>query len=369
MLSLLSHLWASNVWSKKGEPRSLPAQKNTSIHSPAAGSTTISNLPSELILQIACWLPPSSAAALALCDHRLFAVLSGLSLTALQANNKERNLFLCNLSKDCINTFWCCRCEKLHLLTSDTGQKLKAEDRFSRTSQSRCKVQELENADEWLLEEAYMCSPCGPKLTREHAQVAINLNRHGFRSEADRFLNCASVTRCGAPGSYLPSGHQFHEFVVLDGQILARSQLWMFVSKARSYTLPAVVNHAACTHIDLTPDEDNPLRRQLQCKLIHLDADKDSCSSCRNSIRCEVCYTELWIDTKTVRRSKSSIKVLRITKWQCVASASLPPELMCGRATALRRDSVELKSIPAQGDIRIAFERETKRPFDMVGGY
>ncbi|CAF9926781.1 MAG: hypothetical protein HETSPECPRED_006426 [Heterodermia speciosa] len=363
MLSLLSHVWASNVWSKTGEPRSLPAQKKT--HSPAAGSTTISNLPSELILQIASWLSSSSAAALALCDHRLFAVLSGLSLAALQANNKERNLFLYNLSKDYIDTFWCCRCEKLHLLTYDTRQKLKAEDRFFRTAQSRCKAKELEDAYEWLLEEAYMYSPCGPKLTREHAQVAINLNRHGFQPEADRFLNCASVTRCGAPGNYLPSGHQFHEFVVLDGQIFARSQLWMFVSKAQSYTLPPVVNHAACDHIDLTPDEENPLRRQLQCKLIHLGADKDSCSSCQSYIRCEVCYTELLVDTKTVR-SKSSIKALRTTKWQCVASASLPPELVCGRATALLRDSVELKSIPPQDDIRMAFEREAKRPFDMI---
>ncbi|KAL8791976.1 MAG: hypothetical protein Q9195_005465 [Heterodermia aff. obscurata] len=281
----------------------------------------------------------------------------------------ERNLFLCNLSKDDIDNFWCCRCEKLHLLTYDTRKKLKAEDRFFRTSQSRCKVKELEDAHEWILEEAYMCcSPCGHKLTREHAQVAINLNRHGFRSEADRFLICASVTKSGAPGSYLPSGHQFHEFVVLDGQIFARSQIWMFVSEAQSYTLHPVVNYAACTYIDRTLNEDNPLRRQLQCKLIHLGSDKDSCSSCQDSIRCEVCYTELLVDTKTVR-SRSSIGALRITKWQCLASESLPPELVCGRATALLRESVELKSIPAQGDIRIAFEREATRPFDMAWEY
>ena len=365
MLSLLSNVWASNAWSKKGELRNLPAQKTTSTPSPAAASITIGSLPSELILQISSYLSSSSAAALALCDHRLFFLLSRLSLAALRANKNERNFFLRNLSKDCIDTFWCCRCGKLHLLTVDPRQKLKAEDRFSKTSQSRCKAKKSEDAYEWLLEESYMIHPCGPKLTREHAQVAINLSLHGFQSEADRFLKCASVTRCGVPGNYLESGRQFHDFLVLDGQIFARSQLWMFVSKPRSYTLHPIVNHAFCTHVDLKPDEDNPLLRKLQCKLIHLGADKDSCSSCQNPLRCEECYTEVFVDTKIVK-SKSSIKTLRITKWQCVASASLPPELMCGRATALLKDSVELKSIPALGDIRMAFEREATRPFDIV---
>ena len=368
MLSLLSHVWASNAWCNKGEQRSLPAQKSTSTHSPAADSITIGSLPPELILYISSYVSLSSAAALALCNHKLFAVLSRLSLVALRANKNERRLFLRNLSKDCIDTFWCCCCGKLHLLKYDPRKKLKAEDRFSRTSQSRCNAEKLEDDDERLLEKTYMVCPHGPKLTREHAQVAINLSRHGFQSEADRFLKCASVTKRGEPGSYLESGHQFREFFVLDGQVFARSQLWMFVSKVQSYTLPPfvyyVIDTVVCTHIDMTC-VDNPLRRQLECKLIHLRADKDSCSSCQISIRCEECHTEFWVDTKTIK-NKPGIKALRATKWQCVASASLPPELMCGRPTALLRDSVEPKSIPALGDIHMVFEREATSPFEMV---
>ena len=367
MLSLLSHLWARNVWSKQGELRSLPAQKTTSPRSSAAASISIGNLPTELILQIVSWLPSNSAAALALCDHRLFAVLSGLSLAALRANNNERNLFLRNLSKDNIDTFWCCRCGKLHRLKYDPRKKLKAEDRFSRTSQSRCKAKDMEDAYELLFQMTFEISICGPKITREHAQVATNLNRHGFRSEADRFLNCASVTRCGERGNYLDLGHQFHDFVVLDGQLFVRSQLWLFVSNPQSYTLPPVVHCAGCDHIDYTMDEDNPVRRHLQCKLIHLGTDKDWCSSCQNIIRCEECYTEIWVDTKIVKRKSSNIKTLRTTRWQCVASTSLPPELMCGMAYALLKDSAELKSISALGDIRMAFERETITPFDLIG--
>ena len=103
-----------------------------------AQQNVFDRVPAELVLEIASWLPYSCAANLALCNRKLFFALGQPVFTKLKSNAAERALFLRCLGKDLLNTFFCSRCQKIHVLAQNRHRKLTAKKRYSRTSGSRC---------------------------------------------------------------------------------------------------------------------------------------------------------------------------------------------------------------------------------------
>jgi hypothetical protein len=72
-------------------------------------------LPPEMIQHIASFLPASSAAALALCNHGLSGVLGEHQWNLLRSDPDERAVFLQCLERDLPEHLFCDRCAKLHL--------------------------------------------------------------------------------------------------------------------------------------------------------------------------------------------------------------------------------------------------------------
>lgn len=315
----------------------------------------LGRLPAELVLDIADWLPASSAAALALCNHGLFNVLGRSSLTALSAKElhpNERDMFLQNLDRDSVDSFFCFRCRKLHLL----GKSSTPQMRFSTISHSRCEpvMEEYEYEHEKL-------RSGNDNLTVEHAQVALKLYRHGLYSDLQKYLNHASVTQPKPEVmSLLPGNWGFHFFEpdVVNGQICVRTQSWMFITKARGYILPAVFRHTVCGHMDPNQLEDDPLSSLVQCKLMHVSISEDSCSFCRDLVRCPKCQTDLYVDTRTIKGSPG-VNIVIVTKWQCMEMDLVSTKVARGEFSNSLVGS-------APGDIRDAFERQARVPFNSI---
>jgi hypothetical protein len=106
---------------------------------PGRQSTSFADLPPELVQHIVTFLPTSSAAALALCNHRISSALGTQHWKALGSRREAggqkpeeipimwegmadeppqtaRSDFLCPLERDLPQHIFCRRCELLHLL-------------------------------------------------------------------------------------------------------------------------------------------------------------------------------------------------------------------------------------------------------------
>lgn len=147
-------------------------------------------VPNELILEVASWLPYSCAASLALYNHKLFFALGGPIFTMLNGDTPQRALFLRSVGKDLLDTFFCSRCGKLHILVPNRWRKFNAKKRYSRTWDSRCKAASLEES----LGDAE-AALCSNSFTLEHVQVATKLFRHGLCFEGNQNLELATITK------------------------------------------------------------------------------------------------------------------------------------------------------------------------------
>jgi len=79
---------------------------------------TLSNFPAELILKIASFLPPESAACFSLCNRHTYFTLSQPYLTTLSANKITTHKFLMILSNDFPDLVACYHCQKFHHINS-----------------------------------------------------------------------------------------------------------------------------------------------------------------------------------------------------------------------------------------------------------
>ena len=319
----------------------------------------IDELPLELVLQIASWLPTSSGAALALCNYRLFDLFRRRPVSPLKAMNsqkEERELFLATLSKDVVDTFFCLSCKKLHILSRGWQQSHDVYSAFIVTSDSRCTPPE--NTTEFI---DHHWDEYFRHFTLEHAQVAIKLYQRGLVTDADRFMKYASITRprpkflSEAPTN---AGFELFEALIIGGKIYVRTQIWMFVSQDRGYQLPSTMKAHACSHMDLDFHGKGLWSSLLECKLGHIAAGTRSCGKCSKTRGCPTCETEIYVDTLTVK-SNPGVQVIRTTQWYTMftdLSVLVVPKI-----------TLDLRTRPpVRWEIRDTFEQQTATPFDSI---
>lgn len=333
----------------------------------------IDELPPELVLEISSWLP--SSAALALCNHKLFALLGRSSLAVLDSNPLERERFLLALCRDIVDTFFCFSCKKIHFfmrkswgqgskgallwifwkklrsILPDRGQSNTAALRFSRTSNSRCRAPR--GTMDYYFKRGH--------FTIEHAQVAVNLSRQNLSSDADRYLGCASITQpllrlIGVvPDNW---GFRLFEALFVRNRVCTRSQTWMFVSRFRGYALPTLLT-AICDHFNSSRREEDRFSSLLLCNLIHLRDDEDRCVKCSWILSCPICCLDVQINKKVVE-SDPNFQMVIITKWQYMAIDSAP---------IVVRDSEGDSTLEfGPGEIRDAYEEVTDTPYKSILG-
>ena len=315
-------------------------------------------LPPELIFKITSWLPTSSAVSLSLCNQSLFSILSRHYLNAIGTNHKgniQRDILLDLLRRDSIDLFFCYTCRNLHHLVYEPLSPPTPATRFFWTSNSRCKSR-LERHHKPV-----------DGLTFEHLQVAANLYQHSLAADAQRYLQCATISKPQLRFlSLFHWGYYFFDSCFINGRICIRSQSWLFVSETTGFSFPPAFYIPICSHLDPSLRNCNLLRLALACKLMHLSVDETPCSRCQNLIQCPHCATEVYVDSAPVKSLLSKAYVITVSIWQY-------PGVGLGSTKGCRKwpgctqtNGCDLKDRPAPGQIRDAFERMATTSFDSI---
>ncbi len=352
-----------------------------SLQKPSIGFCLIDQLPPELVLEVASWLPVSSAATLALCNRWLFTLLRRSSFDLLNGhgvNHSERTLFLKALGRDNVDTFFCYSCRELHYLRQDYQRKTTAEKRFARTSSSLCKARE--STDKYQDEGRRSHNE---HFTYKHLQVALKLSRHLLYSEANIYLKSASITRPKADSisvSRSSWGFELFDALLLGGRVCTRGQSWIFSPKAGSSALPTRINETRiCEHFDSELYVNDSLSDLLRCKFLNMCVGQRSCVYCPDITCCRACYTDVHVDVKTID-TDPGVQAVVITKWQYLEDSmssinierrkayyfrqnrqKLDLDFVCQRKMV---DSTRESAVP--GSVRNAFEPQATTPFDSI---
>lgn len=322
-------------------------------------------LPLELTQLIATFLPPSSAASLALTSHTLLHILGTQHFPYLdpyivrfEARDSEtledHAVFLKGLVRDLPagSSFYCYHCHKVHLLPLRERRTICMETRcvqelwtptheriFNRLEESLCqrgKSSYNEDPDS----NANTRTVYHHRFCFEHVQMAMQLHQRGSTHLVKGYLAHLSLTRkivieMSLFGGY--KGFHFFEPRIVDDQMIVRAQSWIVIPSNDSlnyhkqFRLPRYLyNTTACAHLDLRHGEDNPLTWLLRCRLAHVRYPVSSpCISCGRNLRCPMCPTEVQVDIKTFHDGKSKTTktiMLVITRWQLVGGGTSPYE-------------------------------------------
>ncbi len=339
-------------------------QENQLLQSP------FDQLPPELVLEIADWLPTSSVAILGLCNRRLFILLGRSSLAVLGAGNaSSRALFWKGIGRDLIDTFFCDSCERLHFLKQNFRRKKTIGRRFARTFSSR------PTADIERYLQRY------EHFTFEHVQVAMKLYRHNLISYGDMYLKSALTRQPNVrPTNISPSTWAFKLFEAshIQDRICVRTQSWMFTLKSKGFVLSHDLRHIGCEHMGHWLSR-NSLNNSLRCKLNHLSVGEGFRFDCANLIRCSVCFTEIHAGIQIVAYDPD-ILLMITTMWQYMTEDVLWEAARRRRCNRFEEKLERFDSDPVPqnvllrnpsdcaptGTIRDAFEQQTTTPFDPI---
>jgi hypothetical protein len=326
-------------------------------------------LPPEMIQHIASFLPASSAAALALCNHDLSGALGEHQWNLLRSDPDERALFLQCLERDLPEHLFCDCCAKLHL---HRGPGV-----FIRRHQCS-NTDGIDGTTQYY----------HPQFRFEHVQMAMKLHRSG-RDTKGYLAQLAPVdtTIRGTYNIYLFEARIVaHEFFV-------RIQHWLFIPGNKAVRVPKYV-FRVCHH--LTTDDfqsptkpANKLISTLSCRIAHLNdkQEQTSCERCSGLSRCDYCPTDFRVDFKSFAGRGTAIIV---TKWMNLGAgrarsdpkwrthlrniddSMVLKEMFCSdparQLSALRRFHSESDG-PFEfeaGSICAAFERNTDFTFDSL---
>ncbi len=356
MYSLLCLLGLSRV-----RPQHQQSAATLQLRQPAT-SGIFDRIPPGITQQIASWLPHSSAAALALCSHKLNHLLGDQYLLALrqgESSMSERMLFLQALDQDVPGAFYCYYCIKLHLVQKP-GTGLTPEERFRWASESRCSG--ADGAYNYGATYNYHA-----QFRFEHLQVAMKLYRRGLVSDTIAYLNCLTlIGPIRRDMSIFPKylGFYFFEPRIVDGQIFVRAQSRSFIPEGQGFIPPIKQYTTVCAHLD-AHSRDSQFVTALKCKAEHFHHKQDSCAQCQDLIRCEYCPTEVCVDIR--KSGKGHVEnALVVTKWQVLGYGLSPFESQW--KSHLKRHSIRWQW-PSQwelGSVLAAFEAQSGVKHDSI---
>ena len=162
----------------------------------------LESLPTELICQVAAWLPPGSATILSLCSHNLHDRIGQRSLRDLSQSDScfnEQARLLQALDRDSSKTLYCFICNKLHVYLRKHEDKLGAKEMHKRVSEGRC--QRGEGLYNYGTVATYHA---GFKF--EHIQMTMKLYRRGLLADAKTYLmHLALLQPLYGPITFMPS--------------------------------------------------------------------------------------------------------------------------------------------------------------------
>lgn len=347
-----------------GRVQAQPQRPAASTPSASRRNSLFECLPVELILEVAAWLPPSSATLLSLCNHKLHEMLGQRSLRDLNRSSPSRSeqaLLLQALDRDLPQTLYCFSCNKLHVLLGKHEDVLEAEELYKRVSKGRCL-----RADGTYNYGTVDTYHAGFKF--EHVQMAMKLYRRGLVADAKVFLTrSAFLQPARGRMTLFPSykGLYFFEPRLVNGKIFVRAQSWIFNPGEQGAVVPGRHYTTVCAHLDGNPPNGNPYTAVFRCQLEHLAAKQVSCLDCRRLISCHYCSTEVCVEAKRLE-GDSEGGVLVVTKWQLLGCGLSPSEVHW--KSHLERSSLPWQYLPDRtpGSIQTSYEDQPGTKYDSL---
>ncbi|KAG6995752.1 hypothetical protein G7Y79_00042g078570 [Physcia stellaris] len=329
-------------------------------------------LPTELILQIASYLPVPSAAALAVCSHDFFGILAKPYITSLivptpdledpvttDMKAHEKVLFLRTISAKSLNTFVCYRCLRIHNILKQCEDSLTVKSRFTRITDGHCVLSNALKRD---------------TLGLCHLEVAKKLYQNNLKLDAMRYLKLASpasskltIFAMRAPGL------NFWEAFFIHDRIYSRTQYWLNVVEDIQFRKAGrKLFFTVCEHKNSRNDEDEMLNDGIS----QVSRYASFGFYVSLFLRCNRCPTEICVGLKRVHGFNNRLSLV-ITKWQYTeASASLAPKPQDSVTTLdgstsnptwnVFRAKPKLREPEFEFPIKQRFERRTKTPFAKI---
>lgn len=262
------------------------------------------NLHNELIQHIATLLPPSSAAALALCSRRLMYIIGTEYWQKCneQQSEEEKHALLDFLSTDLVDYIHCHRCSKLH--KPDFKLNIR-----------KCTMSDIEAGVWWTLFDEF---------SFVHLQMAMKLHRLGKNPGTHLAFLTRTNDMFQSRTGYAP--YIIHEPRIVDNEILFRSQYWLllpwrYIENASSIERVAthgLGNFKICGHLSFW---DHRLARIFTCFCNHLATSTPLCLFCTDLWQCEHCDAEFQMHVKDYGKKGFAFVV---TKWANLGPALSP---------------------------------------------
>ncbi|KAI6712580.1 hypothetical protein JHW43_004898 [Diplocarpon mali] len=315
---------------------------------PTLSIKTLLDLPPELILRIAYFLPTTSTALFSLCCKRLASQLSSSTWNLLSnLESEDRIQFLTILSRDLPRYYACHGCIHLHLSSSDA---LPA-DLFAPASSSSCIPASARggHSEDGVVRISNYSSPYSLRFS--HVQLALKRHHHG--PEHGISLSDLSHTDIKVMGG---STFLFSvEARIVSDEVVVRSQEWVLTSEHPTQDFGSrSITHNVCQHL-LTYNAEfqlnDDLTRLMRCRSSHRPADAGC--ACMGLQQCASCPMEYQIDFVDLERIGTAFCA---TKW-----SNLGPGLTTldskWRGHNLSQDEYVLHNLPL-GSIRSAYESQ-----------
>ena len=272
----------------------------------ALESSPLGQLPPELILHIARFLQPASAASFSLCCRPISFIIGGTQcLKALQHEDRqsERYEFLTLLEREMPDQILCYYCKKFHAIKHAPRHIYSNIGYYSSSTHRRaptCWGANLSSDVFWFI---------SPDFSWTVFQMAMKRYRQG--RDYTRLLDLLSYHHTGS----WRRGHVRHHTSlprIINGSLLVRDQrIFLPFRWDESFYV--------CPHSRLvTPTTDNRFGKYLQDRMIHWD-ERESHEA--ELIQCEYCLTEFRLDFKAFEGQGVAMV---FTKWQDLGRGIFP---------------------------------------------
>jgi len=313
---------------------------------------TLLDLPPEIILLIADFLPTTSTASFALCNKRLAAQFGSKPWKLLSSmESEDRIYFLSILSRDLPHHHACHGCIRLHLSTSTP---LPADFSPSPLPLSCIPACDRDDCSGLMSERGLFSIPnyFSPyKLRFPHVQLALKQHHHGL----DHGILLSDLSHTDIQ---FVQGSVFLFSVdarIASDEMVVRSQEWAISSEhPREDFLSKTVIHNVCQHQMTYNAEfglDDSFTSLIRCRLGHGAADDDC--ACMRLHQCPFCPLEYQIDVVDFKERGTAICA---TKWLNLG-AGLTTRDSNWRGHHLSHDDYVPHNLPL-GSIRSSYESQ-----------
>ena len=302
----MAWLWRSFDQPRTGYRKHLGQTNNHPGQEENASRIQFLDLPPELIILIADWLPAEFAACFALCNRGLCQILGS---TFIKLRGASRNAFLSVLARDLPQYYWCHKCVRLHQISAISWPGIGT----------------YGGSPNCLRQTPSYIHFFGFGLWIDFVHVQLVMKRHfygpdhGFPLEAfQHFEVRKSFWKQLGMGQITALSV---DTKIVDNEFLMRSQLCVLLPKHRrnkfySSTFP----YNLCQHIISTTHNYGPWFQNLMRSRVEQLETQENCRT--ETLHCSECYMEFTIDAADF--GKRGVAVF-ITRWTNFGSG-LDPE-------------------------------------------